>query len=136
MQCFMKFVLLVLFSLAACLTPAWAQDTTATIADEFLVDLTESSIPNLSAVKAEIYYPIPERALGEQGKVIVRVRFDAQGRYVSHEVLRASDASIAAIVEQHLPKLKCLLGSPALGDARYVVVIPFRYGDKFPGTIW
>ena len=132
----MKLVFLVLLSLAACLTPAWAQDTTATLVDDFLVDPIESSIPNLSAVKAEIFYPISERALGEPGKVIVRVRFDAQGDYVSHEVLRASNASIAAIVEQHLPKLKCLLGSPALDDSRIVLVIPFRYGDEFPGRIW
>jgi protein TonB len=87
---------------------------------------------NLDDIKALIGYPQVAQEAGIQGKVIVRVLVDKNGKYEKHIVMnqgKVHDLLVAA-VEKQLPKLAFTPGTQAGKPVKVWVTIPFNFKIK------
>ena len=95
---------------------------------EVLDELDTNPVPlNLDEVKRTIGYPEDARDAGEQGIVMVKVNIDAEGRYVTHEVLNAGLPILTPAVEAHLPELTFQPGIKDDKPAGGWIVVQFSF---------
>ena len=82
---------------------------------------------NLDSVRMAIGYPQEARDLGIQGEVIIRVRFDKQGRYERDTLIQGVHPILDDAIRAKVIFLRC---TPAIIDgqpAPFYVNIPFKF---------
>ncbi|MEM7371176.1 MAG: M56 family metallopeptidase [Bacteroidota bacterium] len=82
---------------------------------------------NMGDIQMKIGYPKAAFTQGLEGKVLIKVLVDKQGKYLRHEVLQSPDDIFTDAVEQHIASLTF---DPALKDGKPVefwVTLPFNF---------
>ncbi|MCS7189490.1 MAG: energy transducer TonB [Bacteroidia bacterium] len=91
-------------------------------------NVTEEPQPlNLEEIKSLIQYPPLAKEAGIQGKVVVRILVDEEGKYLRHLVINSPHKFLTEAVEKELPNIRF---SPARLDTipvKYWVTIPFNF---------
>lgn len=85
---------------------------------------------NMDEIKKRIAYPPLAKEAGIQGKVIVRVLVDKEGRYKRHIVLRSPHKLLTEAVEKELPNLTFIPGLSNGQPIKVWVTIPFDFNLK------
>lgn len=88
---------------------------------------------NLTEVQRTIGYPKAAQQQGIEGKVVVRVLVDEQGRTVKHVVIESPDPLLTEAVVSALPKLTW---KPAIQKKKPImcwVTLPFHF--KLPASV-
>jgi TonB family protein len=94
---------------------------------EFVL-LEKEPVPlNLDEIKQQIGYPREAKEAEIDGKVVLRILIDEQGKYVKHIVLKDPHPLLTRAVEKEIPALRF---SPGEGGGKLVktwVTIPFQF---------
>ena len=85
---------------------------------------------NLDSVKAHIVYPELAKDAEIEGRVILKILVDEQGRYNKHKVLRSTHPILTKAVEKEIRTLICEVGFYDDRPVKYWTTIPFDFKLK------
>jgi protein TonB len=95
--------------------------------DEFVPLTVEPQSINMDEIKRRIRHPQLAKESGIQGKVIVRVLINKQGKYERHIVLKSPRPLLLQAVEQGLPNIEFTPGIQGNKPVPVWVTIPFDF---------
>ena len=90
--------------------------------------LSNNPVPlNMSEIQRLIGFPQIARDAGITGRVILEVKVNEEGNYVSHQVVKDPHPILTKAVEKHIGKMKFELGYLDEEVVSYLVTIPFNF---------
>ncbi len=98
---------------------------------EFILFEREPVPLNLDSVKQLIRHP----QICVEGKVVVRLLMDENGKYVKHLVLKTPHEMCTAAVEPVLQHLRFIPATMDRNTVKCWVTIPFRFGYEETNTV-
>jgi TonB family protein len=95
--------------------------------DDFVL-LDKEPVPlNLDEIKGQIGYPKKAKDQELEGKVVVRILLDRQGKYVKHSLLIDPHPVLSSAVTAQIPNLNC---TPGMRNGRPLwcwITVPFDF---------
>ncbi|MEY3444818.1 MAG: hypothetical protein RLZZ519_3099 [Bacteroidota bacterium] len=102
------------------------EDSIPGINDFVLLDKAPAPV-NLDEIKGQIGYPKKAKEQKIEGKVVVKILLDRQGKYVKHSLYSDPHPDLSSAVTSQIPNLKC---TPGMRNGKPVwcwITIPFDF---------